>query len=111
GDRRLQAGHRPAELPDGRRRERDPARTGDLRLHRGPHGAPQAGGAPARAVPYEPKQQRLFGLLMLGYCVVLGLAILSIVAISQFAAVVKFFPYNLTLTWAHYDFDQKGGGG
>src|SRR5262249_57220301 len=30
---------------------------------------------------------------------------------SQFAAVVKFFPYNLTLTWAHYDFDQKGGGG
>jgi iron(III) transport system permease protein len=65
----------------------------------------------ARAVPYEPKQQRLFDLLMLGYCVVLGLAILSIVAISQFAAVVKFFPYNLTLTWAHYDFDQKGGGG
>jgi iron(III) transport system permease protein len=65
----------------------------------------------ARAVPYEPKPQRLFDLLMLAYCVVIGLAILSIVAISQFAAVVKFFPYNLTLTWAHYDFDQKGGGG
>jgi iron(III) transport system permease protein len=65
----------------------------------------------ARAVPYEPKPQRLFDLLMLGYCVVLGLAILSIVAVSQFAAVVKFFPYNLTLTGAHYDFDQKGGGG
>jgi iron(III) transport system permease protein len=65
----------------------------------------------ARAVPYEPKPQRLFDLLMLGYCVVIGLAILSIVAISQFAAVVTFFPYNLTLTWAHYDFDQKGGGG
>jgi iron(III) transport system permease protein len=65
----------------------------------------------ARAVPYEPKPQRLFDLLMLGYCVVTGFAILSIVAISQFAAIVKFFPYNLTLTWAHYDFDQKGGGG
>jgi iron(III) transport system permease protein len=65
----------------------------------------------ARAVPYEPKPQRLFDLLMLGYCVVTGLAILSIVAVSQFAAVVKFFPYNLTLTVAHYDFDQKGGGG
>ena len=65
----------------------------------------------ARAVPYEPKPQRLFDSVMLGYCVVLGLAILSFVAISQFAAVVKFFPYNLTLTWAHYDFDQKGGGG
>jgi iron(III) transport system permease protein len=65
----------------------------------------------ARAVPYEPKPQRLFDLSMLSYCVVTGLAILSIVAISQFAAVVKFFPYNLTLTWAHYDFDTKGGGG
>ena len=65
----------------------------------------------ARAVPYEPKPQRLFDSVMLGYCVVLGLAILSIVGVSQFAAVVKFFPYNLTLTWAHYDFDQKGGGG
>jgi len=65
----------------------------------------------ARAVPYQPAPQRLFDLLMLGYCVVTGLAILSIVAISQFAAVVKFFPYNLTLTTAHYDFDQKGGGG
>jgi iron(III) transport system permease protein len=65
----------------------------------------------SRAVPYEPKPQRLFDLSMLAYCVVTGLAILSIVAISQFAAVVKFFPYNLTLTWAHYDFDTKGGGG
>jgi iron(III) transport system permease protein len=65
----------------------------------------------ARAVPYQAAPQHLFDLLMLGYCVVTGLAILSIVAISQFAAVVKFFPYNLTLTTAHYDFDQKGGGG
>jgi iron(III) transport system permease protein len=65
----------------------------------------------ARAVPYQAAPQHLFDLLMLGYCVVTGLAILSIVAISQFAAVVKFFPYNLTLTTTHYDFDQKGGGG
>jgi iron(III) transport system permease protein len=65
----------------------------------------------ARAVPYEPRPRRLFDLVMLAYCVVVGLAILSIVAISQFAAVVKFFPYNLTLTVAHYDFDRKGGGG
>jgi iron(III) transport system permease protein len=65
----------------------------------------------ARAVPYEPRPQRPFDLSMLVYCVLVGSAILSIVAISQFAAIVKFFPYNLTLTWAHYDFDQKGGGG
>ena len=65
----------------------------------------------ARAVPLEPKPQPLFDLAMLAYCVVVGFALLSIVAVSQFAAVVRFFPYNLTLTWAHYDFDQKGGGG
>jgi len=65
----------------------------------------------ARAVPFEPKPQPVFDLIMLAYCVVIGLAILGIVAVSQFAALVKFFPYNLTLTWAHYDFDQKGGGG
>jgi iron(III) transport system permease protein len=65
----------------------------------------------ARAVPYEPKPQRGFDLAMLAYCVVIGVGILSVVAVSQFAALVKFFPYNLTLTLAHYDFDQKGGGG
>ena len=65
----------------------------------------------ARAVPYEPKPQPGFDLTMLAYCVVIGAAILSIVAVSQYAALVKFFPYNLTFTLAHYDFDQKGGGG
>jgi len=65
----------------------------------------------ARAVPYEAKPQRGFDLAMLAYCVVIGGCILSVVAVSQFAALVKFFPYNLTLTWSHYDFDQKGGGG
>src|SRR5437870_4751852 len=65
----------------------------------------------ARAVPYEPRAQRGFDLVMLAYCAVVGVGILSVVAVSQFAALVKFFPYNLTLTWAHYDFDQKGGGG
>ena len=65
----------------------------------------------ARAVPYEPKPQPGFDLAMLAYCVVIGAAILSIVAVSQYAALVKFFPYNLTFTLAHYDFDQKGGGG
>jgi iron(III) transport system permease protein len=65
----------------------------------------------ARAVPCAPRAQRVFDLAMLVYCAMIAVAILSIVAVSQFAALVKFFPYNLTLTWAHYDFDQKGGGG
>jgi iron(III) transport system permease protein len=64
-----------------------------------------------RAVPYEPKPRPGFDRAMLAYCVVLGLFLLGIVAVSQFAALVTFFPYNLGFTLAHYDFDQKGGGG
>jgi iron(III) transport system permease protein len=62
-------------------------------------------------VPYEPKRQPGFDRAMLAYCMVVGVFLLGIVAVSQFAALVKFFPYNLGFTLAHYDFDQKGGGG
>jgi len=64
-----------------------------------------------RAVPYEPKPNSRFDRAMLAYCAVISVFILGMVAISQFAALVKFFPYNLTLTLSHYDFDRKGGGG
>ena len=64
-----------------------------------------------RAVPYEAKPQRRWDVTMLTYCSVIGVFLVGIVAVSQYAALVKFFPYNLSLTLAHYDFDQKGGGG
>ncbi|MGH7354350.1 MAG: putative 2-aminoethylphosphonate ABC transporter permease subunit [Candidatus Rokuibacteriota bacterium] len=64
-----------------------------------------------RAVPYAPKPERRRDLAMLAYCITIGVFLLGIVAVSQFAALVKFFPYNLSLTLAHYDFDVKGGGG
>jgi iron(III) transport system permease protein len=64
-----------------------------------------------RAVPYAPKSQRRFDLAMLAYCILVGVFLVGIVVVSQYAALVKFFPYNLNLTLAHYDFDQRGGGG
>src|SRR5438128_2379628 len=64
-----------------------------------------------RAVPYQPTPHRAFDGAMLAYCVVIGVLLLGMVAVSQYAALVKFFPYNLSFTLAHYDFDQKGGGG
>jgi iron(III) transport system permease protein len=64
-----------------------------------------------RAVPYVPAAHRGFDLAMLAYCSLVGLFLVAIVATSQFAALVKFYPYNLTPTLFHYDFDQKGGGG
>ena len=64
-----------------------------------------------RAVPYEPKPEARFDRAMLAYCVAVGVFLLGIVAVSQFAALVTFFPYNLSVTLTHYDFDRKGGGG
>jgi iron(III) transport system permease protein len=65
----------------------------------------------ARAVPYVPQPHGGFDLVMLACCLVIGVYILGIIAVSQYAALVTFFPYNLSLTLAHYDFDRKGGGG
>jgi len=64
-----------------------------------------------RAVPYEPRPNRRFDLAMLAVCGAIGVFVVGIIAVSQYAALVKFFPYNLSLTLSHYDFDRKGGGG
>jgi len=65
----------------------------------------------ARAVPYAPRPHRGFDLIMLGCSAVIGSYLVAILAVSQYAALVKFFPYDLSFTLAHYDFDRKGGGG
>ncbi|MGH7333427.1 MAG: putative 2-aminoethylphosphonate ABC transporter permease subunit, partial [Candidatus Rokuibacteriota bacterium] len=57
-----------------------------------------------RAVPYEPKPNRRFDLLMLAYCVVISALLLGVLAVSQYAALVTFYPYKLSLTLRHYNF-------
>ncbi len=64
-----------------------------------------------RAVPYAPKPSPGFDAVMLACCTVIGVFLVGIVGIAQFGALVKFWPYNLTPTLFHYDFDRKGGGG
>jgi iron(III) transport system permease protein len=59
----------------------------------------------ARAVAYEPRPSRAFDLAMLGYCVAVAVFLVSILAVSQYAALVTFYPYNLTLGLSHYRFD------
>jgi iron(III) transport system permease protein len=64
-----------------------------------------------RAVPYAPTPNRAFDVAMLACCTLIGLFLVGLIAISQFGALVKFWPYNLSLTLLNYDFDRKGGGG
>ena len=64
-----------------------------------------------RAVPLIPQPARRFDLAMLGYCVVLSVFLVGMLAVCQYAALVKFYPYNLSLGLQNYQFDLMDGGG
>ncbi len=65
----------------------------------------------ARAVPYEPKPDKLRDGLMLLFCIVLSVFILGIIAVAAYASFVAFWPYNLSLGLNNYQFDIMDGGG
>jgi iron(III) transport system permease protein len=65
----------------------------------------------SRAVPHAPKPHRGFDLAMLGYCALVGVFILGILATCQYAALIKLWPYNLELSLKNYRFDLVDGGG
>jgi len=65
----------------------------------------------ARAVPYEPKPDRRFDMTMLALCAVIAFLVLSILGMAQYASLVKFWPYNLSLSLTNYQFDLMDGGG
>ncbi len=64
-----------------------------------------------QAVPYQPKPKRRRDLAMLAFCSVVVAAILLMIGMAQYAALIKFWPYNLELTLANYNFDLANGGG
>ena len=65
----------------------------------------------ARAVPYTPQPSPAFDAVMTGFCTLIGLIIVGILGVAVFASLVKFWPYNLSLTLANYDFSLRDGGG
>lgn len=65
----------------------------------------------ARSVPYEPRPDRRFDGAMFGYCSLIAVFIVGLLAVCQFAALVKFWPYDLSLSFKNYDFDRMDGGG
>jgi iron(III) transport system permease protein len=65
----------------------------------------------ARAVALEPKPDRRFDNIMLTYAIIVSIFILGILGMCQFAALFKFFPYNLSLGLTNYQFDLMDGGG
>ncbi len=65
----------------------------------------------ARAVPLVPKPDRAFDLTMLGYCIAIAIFLAGMIATCQYAALVTFYPYDLSLSLNNYQFDLMDGGG
>jgi len=72
--------------------------------------ARQAAGLSARSVPYVPKKRTAFDAMMFAYCAIVAAMMLAVIAMGQFAALVRFWPYNLQLTLVHYSFNMQGVG-
>lgn len=65
----------------------------------------------ARSVPYQPKPNPGADRFFLIYCLLVALFIVGILGICQFAALIKFWPYDLSFSLTNYDFDRMDGGG
>jgi len=65
----------------------------------------------ARSVPYEPKPHKQFDWICLAYCSLVAVFIVGLIAVCQYAALIKFWPYNLSLGLSNYNFEVMDGGG
>ena len=71
----------------------------------------QAAALTARAVPYQPAPNRARDGGFLAFCVLVGMAIGAVLGVAAYASWIKLWPYNLSFTNYHYQFDLRDGGG
>ena len=62
------------------------------------------------SVPYNPKPNTRFDMIMLVYCVVVTIILIGILATAAYASFVTFWPYNLSLSLKNYQFNLMDGG-
>ena len=65
----------------------------------------------ARSVVFEPKPNRKMDRIFFTYAVLVSVFIVGIIGVCQFAALIKFWPYDLSLSLRNYNFDLMDGGG
>ena len=65
----------------------------------------------ARSVPYAPTPNQKMDRIFLAYSSLIALFIVGLLAVCQFAALIKFWPYDLSLSLNNYQFDKMDGGG
>ncbi|MEM7067411.1 MAG: putative 2-aminoethylphosphonate ABC transporter permease subunit [Pseudomonadota bacterium] len=65
----------------------------------------------ARSVVYEPKKNSKFDWSCFAFCSLITIFIVGILGVCQYAALIKFWPYDLSLSLNNYAFDRMDGGG
>lgn len=73
--------------------------------------AKQAASMAVRAVPLVPQPHAPLDRALLVYCSLIALALLAVMGTAMLASLVSFWPYNLSLSFKHYQFDMMDGGG
>jgi len=71
----------------------------------------QAGVLSGRSVLYAPAARLARDVPLLLLCLAVAVALLSLVGIAVWGSAIRFWPYNLTLTWANYDFGRFDSAG
>ena len=65
----------------------------------------------SRAVVFAPKKNIRFDSLMLVYCILVSILIVTILGMCQYAALVTYWPYDMSLGLSNYQFELMDGGG
>jgi iron(III) transport system permease protein len=55
-------------------------------------------------VPYEPRPLAVRDWALMAYCLVIGVILLAMLGVAVWASFIRYWPYNLSLTLANYDF-------
>jgi len=65
----------------------------------------------ARAVPYQPKVAPLFDAAMFAYCLLVAGLLSTVLVVAAWGSFIKFWPYNLSLTFNNYVFENFDSAG
>ena len=63
------------------------------------------------SIPYVPRENILRDSIYFVYCSLIAFVLVGVLAISVFASLVTFWPYNMSLSFANYNFNIISGGG
>lgn len=68
----------------------------------------QASAISSRSIPYQIRPNKKADFLATAFCVVISLMLIGFFGISLYGSLIKFWPYNLTLTLSNYNFSDIG---